>query len=285
MPGMASSVTHNPAAQRFEIDIGGALATCHYRRSGGLLVLHHTEVPPAAQGQGLAATLVAAALAWARAEGLQVRPTCSYVASYMRHHPETLDLLEAPVATARDVLAFWFGEPAATEPRPEWFRKDAAFDTLIRQRFGSTLDAALAGGLRQWDATPPGALARVVVLDQFTRNSFRDTPRAFAGDALALAAAESLVATGGDRDLLPQQRWFAYLPFEHAEDLGLQQRAVQLFAALAEEHPALADAVVWAQKHLDVVARFGRFPHRNAIVGRVSTAEEEAFLAQPGSRF
>jgi uncharacterized protein (DUF924 family)/predicted GNAT family acetyltransferase len=282
---MASSVTHNQAAQRFEIGIGGALATCHYRRSGSLLVLHHTEVPPAEQGQGVAATLVAAALAWAREEGLQVRPTCSYVASYMRRHPETQDLLEAPIATARDVLAFWFGEPAASAPRPAWFRKDEAFDALIRQRFGSTLEAALTGGLRHWDATPPGALARIVVLDQFTRNSYRDTPRAFAGDALALAAAMALVATGGDRELLPLQRWFAYLPFEHAEDLGLQQRALQLFGALAQEHPALADTVVWAQKHLDVVARFGRFPHRNGILGRVSTAEEEAFLALPGSRF
>ncbi len=285
MARMTTSVTHNQTAQRFEARIEGALAQCNYRRSGPLLVLHHTEVPPAAQGQGVAATLVAAALSWAREQGLQVRATCSYVAAYMRRHPETQDLLEAPVASDREVLTFWFGEPPASAPRPEWFRKDEAFDALIRQRFGSTLDAALSGGLRHWDSTAPGALARIVVLDQFTRNSFRDTPRAFAGDALALAAAQVLVASGADRQLLPLQRWFVYLPFEHAEDLALQVRAIQLFATLAEEHPGLADAGVWAQKHHDVVARFGRFPHRNAILGRASTTEEEAFLARPGSRF
>ncbi len=294
MPAMATSVTHNEPGQRFEMGSGNNLAVCNYSRSGGLLVLHHTEVPRALQGQGQAATLVAATLAWARAQGLRVQPACSYVASYMRRHPETQDLLEtaavpmatlATLATAQDVLVFWFGEPAAAQPRPEWFRKDEAFDALIRQRFGGTLAAALAGGLRHWDATAQGALARIVVLDQFTRNAWRDTPRAFAGDALALAAAQALVAAGADGALLPLQRWFVYLPFEHAEDLALQQRAVQLFGALAEQHPGLADASVWAQKHHDVVARFGRFPHRNAILGRVSTAEEEAFLAQPGSRF
>ncbi len=281
---MAKSITHDEAAQRFETRTPAGVAECHYRRHGPLLVLHHTEVPPALRGQGVAGELVAAALAWARAQGLQVRPTCSYVAAYMRRHPETQDLLEPALASARDVLAFWFGEPPAAEPRPEWFRKDAAFDGAIARRFGPTLDAALAGGLRAWDATPAGALARIVVLDQFTRNAFRDTPRAFAGDALALAAAQALVDAGGDRELAPLQRWFAYLPFEHAEDLAQQRRALQLFGALADAHPQ-ADAREWAQKHHDVIARFGRFPHRNAILGRASTPEELAFLAQPGSRF
>lgn len=183
------------------------------------------------------------------------------------------------------VLGFWFGDPPATEPRAEWFRKDAAFDAQIRERFGATLDAALQGGLRDWDSTPQGALARIVVLDQFTRNAFRDTPGAFAGDALALAAAQALVASGADRALGAWQRQFVYLPFEHAEDLVQQQQALVLFDALAAEHPQTAELQVWAQKHHDIVARFGRFPHRNAILGRPSTAEETAFLSQPGSRF
>lgn len=186
---------------------------------------------------------------------------------------------------AAAVLAFWFGDPPATEARAEWFRKDPAFDAQIRERFGATLDAALQGGLRDWDTTPQGALARIVVLDQFTRNGFRDTPRAFAGDALALAAAQALVAGGADRALGPWQRQFVYLPFEHAEDLAQQQQALALFGALAAEHPQTAELRVWAQKHHDIVARFGRFPHRNAILGRASTAEETAFLSQPGSRF
>ncbi len=187
--------------------------------------------------------------------------------------------------TPEAVLDFWFGTPPTTTPRAEWFRKDPAFDTLVRERFGATLEAALAGGLAGWDGTPQGALARLVVLDQFTRNAFRDTPRAFAGDALALAAAEALVARGDDRRLAPLQRWFAYLPFEHAESLGAQQRSVALFDALAAEHPALSEARDWAVKHLVVVERFGRFPHRNAVLGRPSTPEEAAFLQQPGSSF
>ena len=189
------------------------------------------------------------------------------------------------VANATDVLSFWFGTPVTTEPRAEWFRKDAAFDTLIGQRFGATLRLALAGGLRDWDAAPASALARIVVLDQFTRNAFRDTAQAFAGDAMALQAARAMVASGGHLQLRPLQRWFAYLPFEHAEDLGAQAQSLQLFGALAQEHPALGEALLWAQKHQAVVARFGRYPHRNALLGRASSAEELAFLQQPGSAF
>ena len=189
------------------------------------------------------------------------------------------------VTTPAAVLAFWFGEPASASPRAEWFRKDPALDSLIRSRFGATLQAALAGGLRDWDAQPDTALARIVVLDQFTRNSFRDTAQAFAGDALAVQAASALVASGGHLQLSPLQRWFAYLPFEHAEDLGQQAQSLQLFGALAAEHPALGDALLWAQKHQAVVARFGRYTHRNALLGRESTAAELAFLREPGSSF
>lgn len=187
--------------------------------------------------------------------------------------------------TADEVLDFWFGQPRAQQPRAEWFRKDAAFDLGIRQRFGVTVQAALAGGLRDWDARPAGALARILVLDQFTRNAFRDTPGAFAGDALALAAAQALVAGGGHLKLAPLQRWFAYMPFEHAEDLHAQRQSLQLFAELAAQHPALADAHRWAVKHSEVVQRFGRYPHRNAILARVSTDLEREFLTQPGSTF
>ena len=184
-----------------------------------------------------------------------------------------------------DVLAFWFGDPPSAQARGEWFRKDAAFDALVLQRFGAALELALGGGLRHWDAEPAGALARIVVLDQFTRNAYRGTARAFAGDTLALAAARELVRGGGDQLLPPLQRWFAYLPFEHAEDLGAQALSLALFNALAAQDPGAEDARVWAVKHHAVVQRFGRYPHRNAVLGRVSTAEEEAFLREPGSSF
>jgi uncharacterized protein (DUF924 family) len=184
---------------------------------------------------------------------------------------------------AQAVLDVWFGDQDVVHE--EWFRKDPAFDASIRARFGAVLRAALAGELHDWRATPRGALAHIVVLDQFTRNAFRDTPRAFAGDALALQSAQALVAAGTDRSLTPLQRWFVYLPFEHAEDRALQAESMRLFDALAAEHPALADAREWARRHQVVVQRFGRFPHRNAILGRASTPDEEAFLREPGSRF
>lgn len=186
------------------------------------------------------------------------------------------------VATVEDVLGFWFDGDRA---RPEWFRKDAAFDAQVRERFGATIAAALAGELDAWSASPRGALARIIVLDQLTRNAFRDTPRAFAGDAQALAAARTLVGRGEDRALRPIERQFAYLPFEHAEDLASQAEALRLFGALAAEAPDLGELVGWAQRHHDVIARFGRFPHRNAVLGRESTAEEIEFLRQPGSSF
>jgi uncharacterized protein (DUF924 family) len=180
--------------------------------------------------------------------------------------------------TAGDVLDFWFG----TDPveRPEWFRADPAFDREIAERFGPLIDTALAGKLDDWAATPRGALARVIVLDQFTRNAFRGTPRAFAGDAQALAAARRMVREGQDEALPALQRTFVYLPFEHAEDIEAQREALRLFARLGA-----GDAGQWAQKHHDVIERFGRFPHRNAILGRASRPEEIEFLKQPGSRF
>jgi uncharacterized protein (DUF924 family) len=147
---------------------------------------------------------------------------------------------------AAAVLAFWFG-PAAGEPapvlRPGWFRRDAAFDAAIATQFLPELESAQAGGLTDWDtAGPLGVLAHIVVLDQFSRNVFRGSPRGFAGDGLALALAKQLVASGADRDLLPEQRLFAYLPFEHSEDLSDQAESLRLFGALAAERAGPARA-------------------------------------------
>ena len=189
------------------------------------------------------------------------------------------------------VLDFWFGppdDPGHAQPRPQWFQKDDAFDAQIRQRFGPLIERALIGDIDDWltrPVAPLPALALVIVLDQFTRNAFRGTARAFAGDAMALQTARALVASGADRSLTGVQRQFAYLPFEHAEDLSHQRTSVQLFHQLGQDEPTLTGLVEWAQKHLDIVARFGRFPHRNAALGRASTAEEAAFLLTPGSGF
>ncbi len=192
--------------------------------------------------------------------------------------------MEDPATLTRAVLEFWF--PPAGGYRPEWFRKDDAFDAAIRQRFGEDVESALVGNDLA-EATDADLLARIVVLDQFTRNIFRGTPRAFAGDAQALAIATALVGAGRDKNLTAWQRWFAYLPFEHSEAMVEQERSVALFAALAREMQADAfdSALEYAKRHRDVIARFGRFPHRNPLLGRVATAEEIAFLEQPGSSF
>ncbi len=185
-----------------------------------------------------------------------------------------------------EILDFWFGSPDTPgygEARAEWFRKDPAFDRALRDRFGSAIDSALAGGFIEW-TDPRGALARVLLLDQFTRNSYRDTPRAFAGDAIALAIAEEAVARGDDAGLIPVERCFLYLPFEHAESMVVQQQSIALYTRLASE-TGLADPLVWAERHAAVIRRFGRYPHRNVILGRASTSEEIAFLATPGSSF
>ncbi len=189
------------------------------------------------------------------------------------------------------VLDFWFGppdDPGHARPRDMWFKKDDGFDALIRSRFGPLIERALVGGIDDWLSSPVQplpALARVIVLDQFTRNVWRGSARAFAGDAMALQTARALVASGADRALSSVQRSFVYLPFEHAEDLSHQRTAVQLYQQLATDDPDRAAAVEWAQRHLDVVARFGRFPHRNLALGRASTPEELAYLATPGAGF
>lgn len=191
-------------------------------------------------------------------------------------------------AQAQAVLDFWFlapDNPGHGQSRAEWFRKDDAFDAQIRERFGALIGTAIDGGLRDWAATPRGALALILVLDQFTRNVYRDTPRAFAGDAQALALAVALTQNGQDQELEPTLRAFVYMPFEHAEDLAMQARAVELFQLLAQSREGFESMLDYAQRHQEVIACFGRFPHRNGILGRDSTPEEAAFLLQPGSSF
>jgi uncharacterized protein (DUF924 family) len=192
-----------------------------------------------------------------------------------------------PLASWPDVLEFWFGapdSPAFGRPRAPWFVKSAEFDARILDRFLATHEAATAGALDAWSSRPLAALALAVVLDQFPRNMFRGTPRAFAADARALALARDAVQRGFDEVLLPVQRWFVYLPFEHAEDLGAQRESLRLFERLATD-AAGAGTLAYAMRHYAVIERFGRFPHRNAILGRASTPEELAFLVQPGSSF
>lgn len=193
--------------------------------------------------------------------------------------------------TSQDVLDFWFlapGDEGYGKARMAWFRKDDGFDAAIRARFASTIAQALAGGLREWDAEgAQGVLARLIVLDQFTRNAYRGKPESFDGDALALAAAQQLVDSGADRTLTPLQRSFAYMPFEHAEDARMQETAVELFTQLAREHPGpdFDNTLDYAHRHRSVISRFGRFPHRNPILGRASTPQEMEYLSQPGSGF
>ena len=188
-------------------------------------------------------------------------------------------------AIPEDVLDFWFGPHEARHaPRPEWFRKSDAFDALIRERFLATHTAARSGRLDHWKQAPRDALALVIVLDQFSRNLFRDSAEAFSGDAVALSLARSMVVLGWDRELTPLERGFVYLPFEHSEALADQDEALRLFADL-RQFPETSDLYDWAEKHHRVIARFGRFPHRNAVLGRASTTEELVFLTEPGSRF
>lgn len=189
---------------------------------------------------------------------------------------------------AREVLECWFGAPDAADfglARKSWFRRSEAFDALLQQRFGALIDEARQGMLDGWAQTPLGALALVIVLDQFSRNCHRGTARAFAGDAKALRIARQMIGTGADRQLPGvHHRAFAYLPFEHDETMESQRESLRLFRALDEEDPA-ADYFRSAVRHAQIVERFGRFPHRNALLERPSTEEEIGFLREPGSSF
>ena len=184
-----------------------------------------------------------------------------------------------------DVLLFWFGAPAERgKPHKRWFEKSDAFDREVRERFLPLYEAGFEGKLSGWKAGPRDCLALIVLLDQFPRNMFRGTPRAFAADPLALDTARYAVAQGYDKVLLPVERLFVYLPFEHSEALADQVRSCELTKPL-DAFEETADVYRYALAHRDVIQRFGRFPHRNAILGRASTPEETDFLQQPGSSF
>jgi uncharacterized protein (DUF924 family) len=179
-------------------------------------------------------------------------------------------------STAQDILHFWFEELSDKQH----FAKDPVLDATIGKRFGTTLEAAERCELFGWRSTAQGRLAEILVLDQFSRNVYRDTARAFAQDALALVLAQELVASGQDHTLTAAQRAFAYLPFMHSESLLLHTQAVALFGQAELERN-----LDFELRHRDILLRFGRYPHRNALLGRTSTAEELAFLRQPGSAF
>jgi len=188
-------------------------------------------------------------------------------------------------ATPASVLRFWFGNADGLARRRCWFAKNADFDRRIEATYGTLVERALAGTLAHWGHTSRARLARILLLDQFTRNIYRGSARAFAGDPLAVAEALALIDGGDWGALAPNRRVFACMPLEHAEDPALQARCMALLEALVDDHPALADYLEHARRHRDVILRFGRFPHRNALLGRNSSRAEQAFLAQPGSRF
>ena len=174
------------------------------------------------------------------------------------------------------VLHFWFDELSAAQH----FAKDDTLDAAIARRFGTLLAAAARGELWGWRASTPGRLAEIVVLDQFSRNVWRGTLRSFAQDGMALVLAQELVASGQDRTLPSTQRAFAYMPYMHSESAAIHAQAVQLFA-----QPGLEGNLRFALQHQAIIERFGRYPHRNAVLGRASTAQELAFLSEPGSSF
>lgn len=183
------------------------------------------------------------------------------------------------------VLKFWFGEGAEYgKTHKRWFEKDPAFDARVTQHYSNLHDEMVKGKHRDWLDEPRPCLARIIVLDQFPRHIYRGSAHAFATDRLALEAAKHLVDRGWDRELLPVERVFAYLPFEHSESLEDQDRACALCAAL-QAFPEVADTHRYALAHRDIIRRFGRFPHRNAALGRANTSEEIEFLKQPGSSF
>jgi uncharacterized protein (DUF924 family) len=176
------------------------------------------------------------------------------------------------IASPEAVLVFW------REAGPKkWFTKDVAFDSEVRNRFLATYEAAATGGLAGWEGTAEGALALLIALDQFPRNMFRDGARAFAADPLARAVADRAIARGLDQRVKPSERGFFYLPLMHSEALADQERCAALYRAMDD-----VDGAKYADIHADIIRRFGRFPHRNAVLGRTTTAEEQTFLDDGG---
>lgn len=195
----------------------------------------------------------------------------------------------------QEVIEFWFGTIAedgsvAPEQKKLWWKKDPAFDTEIRERFGDAIAAAEAGELDSWLDTPEGSIAFVILLDQFTRNTRRNKAEMYAADDKAVAAVRHALEKGHDQKLRSMQTYFLLMPLMHAEDLACQNECIERFEALAKSGEAGAiqgatGGAEYARKHMVIVERFGRFPHRNGILGRESTPEEVAFLEEPGSSF
>lgn len=195
----------------------------------------------------------------------------------------------------RDVLDFWLGQHDPTSFADDqwtsrWWKKDPALDEEIRGRFASTYEAIVTGKLDTWLDQPLDRVAYIIVLDQFARNMFRDTAKMYTADPMAVAAALQGIDGDAHRELTGDTRIFLYMPLMHAEDLALQDRCVALFEAFAaacpdQARPRVASNHKYAILHRDIVKRFGRFPHRNALLGRTSTPEELEFLTQPGSAF
>lgn len=188
---------------------------------------------------------------------------------------------------ASATLDFWFGAPGTPEHgtnRAAWFKKDDAFDQMIKDGFMSDYENAAAGKYDDWVSHPHGALALLILLDQFPRNMFRQDAKSFATDGKALQIAVAMVERGDDKGMSKDEQFFVYLPFEHAEDIAMQERCLELTAAMPQGKGENSP-YHWAKQHFDVIAKFGRFPHRNKVLGRTNTAEEEAYLAQPNSGF
>jgi uncharacterized protein (DUF924 family) len=189
-----------------------------------------------------------------------------------------------PGGRSDTLLRFWFGAEAGMLPHAVGFERDAEFDEALRRHFLGDHERAAAGAYDHWAASARPGLALILLLDQLPRHLFRGTERAYATDAKARKVASGMVDQALDQALSPVERWFVYLPFEHSEDLADQERSVALFAGLADHEPGLSP-IDHARRRREVIRRFGRFPHRNAFLGQESTAEEVAFLAEPGSSF
>jgi len=196
---------------------------------------------------------------------------------------------------SEEILDYWFGQLSSDQDFPDdraklWFSKNDDTDSFIRDSFEIDVQAAAQGKLEDWKETARGNLAWIILLDQFTRNIYRGQPEAFASDPLALAASLAAQERGFDQQLRPLERLFVYLPMEHAEDRTMQQKSVHAFERLLEACPPGLEVAYdsfrdYAVRHLKIIEQFGRFPHRNTVLGRASTPEEEEFLKQPGSGF
>src|SRR5262245_14525122 len=196
------------------------------------------------------------------------------------------------MSSPEEILLFWLGDDPKNPLRNSslWWKKDPAFDQEIREKFEGDLKKAVKGDCEAWKETPRGCLAFVILLDQFSRNMYRETPKSFAQDILALTVCLEGIKKGFDRQLLPMERTFLYMPLQHSEDPKIQRRGVEAFRRLAEEAPEnlkkdLEGNLQYDLRHAEIVERFGRFPHRNRILGRSSTQEEIEFLKTPGSSF